>query len=149
MNSSTARLSRVPVLVLAIVARALGSSAAPSLAESAFTSGTCFPHRSYLVVPAVETLVASVQKQHAGRRRSWIDEDARAELPSQHSRQLAMIAPPSTLDSTSFVSPETSAPPACCPNAPLKKIKSMRRRPDDENESTANSELPLARKLSF
>jgi len=156
MSSSAARLPRVLVLVLAFAACALGSAAHT---ESAVASGFAksfppqlrgpAPQRSYLAVPAAETSIASVQKQRAVRRRAWIHEDARAVQRKDTPRKLAMIAPPSTLDSTSFVSPEASAPPACCPNAPLKKIKSMRRRPDDENESTANSELPLARKLSF
>ena len=110
------------------------------------------PQRGYLeTVPEdLPPSAATAQGKHC----SWLEQYKCAELLARgltlqdtNTRHLAMISTPN-VDSTSFVSPEASVPPACCPNAPVKKMKSMRRRPDDENEAD-NMQLPLARKLSF
>lgn len=100
---------------------------------------------------------------------SWIDSFRRAEFlaegtqiaPVEHltsdttsllqlrSSALAMISSPNIDAATAFVSPEANSRPACCPNAPTKKSKSLRRRPDEENDAEANVQLPVARKLAF
>jgi hypothetical protein len=93
---------------------------------------------------------------------SWRDAYARAELlahtPSLtpdtvpvalRSPQLAMIGPSNVHAQPFLVTPEHSPVPAVCPNAPVKKNQSQRRRPDDENDERGNSGLPVARQLAF
>ena len=92
---------------------------------------------------------------------SWLDAYARAELLAQvaitpdtvavalRSPQLAMIGSSNAHTQPFFVTPENSPVAAVCPNAPMKKNKIQRRRPDDENDERGNSGLPVARQLAF
>ena len=93
---------------------------------------------------------------------SWLDAYARAELlahiPSLtpdtvavalRSPQLAMIGSSNVHTQPFLVTPEHSPVAVVCPNAPMKKNKSQRRRPDDENDERGNSGLPVARQLAF
>ena len=107
-------------------------------------------------LPLVHKEARDTSKQILREASSWIDLYTRAELVSQgpplattasFSRPLALAMVGA--DSSSFVSPDVSAPPTCCPNAPIKKSKILRRRPDDENDGSYNYKLPLARKLAF
>lgn len=154
------------VLVLLAAVLGLGPRACSSEEQLAHRIAKSFPQRllrgpvpqrSYFAASSEELTPSAL----SSKRCSWIEEYKRAELlarsplspslPAQDSssRHLAMIQSPN-VDSASFVSPEASAQPACCPNAPMKKTKSMRRRPDDENENSAVAwQLPLARKLCF
>ena len=57
----------------------------------------------------------------------------------------------SSPESIQFVTPDPSPgspTPRVCPNAPSKKSKHMRRRPDAEDESQ-NLQMPVARRLEF
>ena len=57
----------------------------------------------------------------------------------------------SSPESIQFVTPDPSPgspTPRACPNAPSKKSKHMRRRPDAEDESQ-NLQMPVARRLEF
>lgn len=161
----------ISVVFVTLAAATLGAHPCAGFRVSLSGLGVSFPSP---IAPRLETLfhTPDLLQEEAPTARgasrstntdlSWIDSFRCAEflaeakqlaplepLALRSTPSLAMIGSPNMDGATAFVSPEANSRPACCPNAPTKKSKSMRRRPDEENEAEVNSQLPVARRLAF